>query len=96
MGSGWAGIELATPGSAVRHASVARHVTDCATLSGITLCKHVMTEENAKSVLGSFSYTKNHVIFFINIVITQIAISITSSLSGFGFYVMRGVKYGGW
>ena len=25
------GIELATPGSAVRHASVARHVTDCAT-----------------------------------------------------------------
>ena len=26
------GIELATPGSAVRHASVARHVTDCATL----------------------------------------------------------------
>ena len=25
-----AGIELATPGSAVRHASVARHVTDCA------------------------------------------------------------------
>ena len=26
----WAGIELATPGSAVRYASVARHVTDCA------------------------------------------------------------------
>ena len=26
-----AGIELATPGSAVRHASVARHVTDWAT-----------------------------------------------------------------
>ena len=26
-----AGIKLATPGSAVRHASVARHVTDCAT-----------------------------------------------------------------
>ena len=25
------GIELATPGSAIRHASVARHVTDCAT-----------------------------------------------------------------
>ena len=25
-----AGIDLATPGSAVRHASVARHVTDCA------------------------------------------------------------------
>ena len=30
-----AGIELATPGSAVRHASVARHVTDCATRPGV-------------------------------------------------------------
>ena len=30
----WTGIELATPGSAVRHASVARHVTDCATWPG--------------------------------------------------------------
>ena len=29
-----AGIELATPGSAVRHASVARHFTDCATPPG--------------------------------------------------------------
>ena len=29
------GIELATPGSAVRHASVARHVTDCATRPGL-------------------------------------------------------------
>ena len=29
-----AGIELATPGSAVRLASVARHVTDCATRLG--------------------------------------------------------------
>ena len=28
------GIELATPGSAVNHASVARHVTNCATLPG--------------------------------------------------------------
>ena len=27
-------MELATPGSAVRHASVARHVTDCATRPG--------------------------------------------------------------
>ena len=32
-----AGIELATPGSAVRHASVARHVTDCATRPGTLL-----------------------------------------------------------
>ena len=29
-----AGMELATPGSAVRHASVARHVTDWATRPG--------------------------------------------------------------
>ena len=32
MGPGW--IELTTPGSAVRLASVARHVTDCATRPG--------------------------------------------------------------
>ena len=31
------GIELATPGYAVRHASVARHVTDCATRPGWSL-----------------------------------------------------------
>ena len=31
----WPGIELATPGSAVRHASVVRHVTDQATQPGI-------------------------------------------------------------
>ena len=31
MGPGRAGIDLTTPGSAVRLASVARHVTDCAT-----------------------------------------------------------------
>ena len=30
----WAGIKLAPPGSAVRVASVARHVTDCATRPG--------------------------------------------------------------
>ena len=30
-----AGIKLATPRIAVRHASVARHVTDCATRPGI-------------------------------------------------------------
>ena len=33
------GIELATPGSAVRHASVARHVTDCATRPGRCGCE---------------------------------------------------------
>ena len=30
------GMELATPRSAVRHASVARHVTDCATRPGVS------------------------------------------------------------
>ena len=36
-----AGFELATPGSAVRHTSVARQVTDCATRPGKkTTCIH--------------------------------------------------------
>ena len=30
-------MELATPGSAVRHASVARHITDCATRPGVVI-----------------------------------------------------------
>ena len=34
-----AGIELAIPGSAVRLAYVARHVTDCATRPSVNLCK---------------------------------------------------------
>ena len=33
----YTGIELTTPGSAVRLASVARHVTDCATRPGALL-----------------------------------------------------------
>ena len=43
----WAGIELATPESAVRPASVARHVTNCAMQPEIasvlvyTLCSHL-------------------------------------------------------
>ena len=41
-----AGIKLATPGSAVRLASVARHVTNCATLSGIKLLKRGQLKEN--------------------------------------------------
>ena len=40
-----AGIELATPGSAVRHASVARHVTDCATRPGLYTCSKLSTNE---------------------------------------------------
>ena len=34
----WAGIELATPGSAAIHASVARHVADCATRPSVYAC----------------------------------------------------------
>ena len=34
-----AGIELATPGSAVRLASVVRHITDCAKPPGIKTIK---------------------------------------------------------
>ena len=60
----------------------------------VTLCKHIMTEENAFIVFNSFSYTKKHVILAINIVIVQIEISITSSPPGTGFFVMRWVKYG--
>ena len=60
----------------------------------VTLCKHVMAEENAFIVFISFSYTKKHVIFVINIFTAQIVILITSSRSGTGFYVMRWVKYG--
>ena len=39
---------------------------------------------------------KKYIILASNIVIVQIMISITSSPSGTGFYVMRWVKYGGW
>ena len=62
----------------------------------VTLCKDVTAEENTFIVFNSFSYTKKHVILVINTVISQIAISITSSPSGTGFYVMRWVKYGRW
>ena len=42
-------IELATPGSAVRHASVARHVTDCATRPGLYACD-VIVQYNTKFI----------------------------------------------
>ena len=49
-----AGIELTTPGSAVRHASVARHVSDCAALFGFKLidssCKQVLSIKVDNSV----------------------------------------------
>ena len=62
----------------------------------VTLCKHVMAEENAFNVYNSFSYMKKHIILAIDIVIVQIVISIMSSPSCTGFYVMRWIKYGGW
>ena len=55
---------------------------------GLTLCKHATAEENAFIVLNSFLIQKKHVILASNIVIVQIVISITSSPSGTGFYVM--------
>ena len=49
------------------------------------------------SCLIPFLYEKKtYIILASNIVIVQIVISITSSPSGTGFYVMRWVKYGGW
>ena len=47
------------------------------------------------SCLIPFPIRKKYVILAINIVITQIALLITSLPSGTGFYVMRWVKYGG-
>ena len=49
-----AGIELATPGSAVRHASVARHVTDCDILLNICFIggiKHILQISGIKQLL---------------------------------------------
>ena len=40
-----AGIELTTPGSAVRLASVARHVTDCATRPSKNLLRNAQDRE---------------------------------------------------
>ena len=62
----------------------------------VTMCKRVTSEEHAFNVFNSLSFTKKHVILAINIIISQIALSIRSSLSGTGFYVMRSVKTGGW
>ena len=46
-----AGIELATPGSAVRHAFVARHVTDCATWPGNGFVLQMAHFYSKKSIL---------------------------------------------
>ena len=50
-----AGIELATPGSAVRLASVARHVTDCATRPGIILFRDLFSKIKG-SAYGSITF----------------------------------------
>ena len=51
-----AGIELATPGSAVRHASVARHVTDCATRPGTFVCEFMYFELLNIDCVCKFTY----------------------------------------
>ena len=50
----WAGIKLATPGSAVRLASVARHITDCATRPG-----PLSTKKNQKKTSNLWPLWKN-------------------------------------
>ena len=62
----------------------------------VTLCKHVLTEENAFRVFISFSYTKKKKQVFLAINKCIVQIVITSSPSGAEFYVMRWVKYGRW
>ena len=51
------GIELATPWSAVRHTSVARHVTDCATRPGII---HILCSQKRRSLILAklFNYAR--------------------------------------
>ena len=51
-------------------------------------CKHVAAEENAFIVLNSLVMRKKHHFSEYNIVIIQIVISLTSSPSGTGVYVM--------
>ena len=56
------GIELATPGSAVRHASVARHVTHCATRPGyLTLWAFNLAFSIVTSSRSSAAPTPNEV-----------------------------------
>ena len=51
------GIELATPGSAVRHASVARHVTDACLTAEPTRCDKAYTGDNPHLMHQSFVST---------------------------------------
>ena len=51
------GIELAIPGSAVRHASVARHVTDACLTAEPTRCDKAYTGDNPHLMHQSFVST---------------------------------------
>ena len=51
---GPAGKDLATPGSAVKLPSVARHVTDCATRSGIGYFLHFIESVSKLILPGLF------------------------------------------
>ena len=51
------GIELATPGSAVRHASVARHVTDACLTAEPIRCDKAYTGDNPHLMHQSFVST---------------------------------------
>ena len=58
-----AGIELATPGSAVSFASVTRHVTDCATRPGKCLAymnKFARVDENPAMTFQDIKETKRY------------------------------------
>ena len=66
---GPAGIELTTPGSAVRHISAARHVTDCTKppvkclyLGSIGM-DHVISESCCKGTIIQRNYRKNNIIW---------------------------------
>ena len=50
-------VELATPGSAVRHASVARHVTDACLTAEPTQCDKAYTGDNPHLMHQSFVST---------------------------------------
>ena len=51
-----AGIELGTPGCAGRHASVARHVTECATLSRNIELKMGFIFDRTPNILVPFKF----------------------------------------
>ena len=63
-----AGIELATPGIAVGHASGARHVTDCATWPGICSIKkdcNILREKSLAIYFEDSQFRRNRTFNFI-------------------------------